>query len=121
MYVCVCVCVCVCVRVCIFEYVCVCVCACVQAVQPAAGAHMIPKVCRYLMTSELSPITDFYPKDFKTDPNDMRYKWLWIALLPFIDEKRLNEAIELVEPKFTASFRFFAALLGWKERGNQHS
>eukprot|EP00939_MAST-03C_sp_MAST-3C-sp1_P001957 g1957.t1 len=71
-----------------------------MGVQPAAGAHMLPKACRPLMANKDSPIIDFYPKKFVQDSNGKPYKWLWIALLPFIDEERLKSAIRDVEGDF---------------------
>ena len=46
------------------------------------------------MTSPDSPIADFYPTDFKLDPagKPAELRWLWVVLLPFIDEARLHEA-----------------------------
>ena len=52
------------------------------------------------MTSNTSPIKDFYPKVFKYDPNGKGVRWLWVALLPFIDETRLLKAAREAEKKF---------------------
>jgi 5'-3' exoribonuclease 2 len=41
-----------------------------------------------------SPIFDFYPADFQVDQNDKKQSWEAITLVPFIDEKRLIEAIK---------------------------
>jgi len=46
------------------------------------------------MTSEHSPIIDFYPTEFKTDLNGKRYAWQGVSLLPFVDEKRLLGALD---------------------------
>jgi 5'-3' exonuclease len=45
------------------------------------------------MGDEESPIIDFYPKDVPTDPNGKAMPWLWVVLLPFIDEDRLLSAL----------------------------
>eukprot|EP00941_MAST-03F_sp_MAST-3F-sp1_P005647 g5647.t1 len=77
-----------------------------MGVQPASSKHMLPKPCWDLMESEDSPIIDFYPKEFDLDPNGHKYKWLWVVLLPFIDEKRLFVAMQPVVAQFTAAEKF---------------
>lgn len=63
------------------------------AVLPSDSAHAIPKEARWLMTDPESPIIDFYPKDVLVDPNGKAMPWLWVVLLPFIDEDRLLAAL----------------------------
>ena len=63
------------------------------AVLPAASSHCVPAACRALMTCDPaahSPLADFYPDDFVLDPagKPAELRWLWVALLPFIDEVR---------------------------------
>ena len=46
------------------------------------------------MCNESSSIIDFYPKDFESDLNGKQQNWEAVVLIPFIDEKRLLEAME---------------------------
>ncbi|TMW66177.1 hypothetical protein Poli38472_003942 [Pythium oligandrum] len=64
-----------------------------MGVFPAGSSHAIPKPYRWLMSEEESPIIDFYPKDIPVDPNGKAMPWLWVVLLPFIDEQRLLDAM----------------------------
>ncbi|KAM5292537.1 5'-3' exoribonuclease 1 isoform 2-T2 [Ctenodactylus gundi] len=64
------------------------------AVLPAASKNLLPVCYQHLMTSEDSPIIEYYPPDFKTDLNGKQQEWEAVVLIPFIDEKRLLEAME---------------------------
>jgi 5'-3' exoribonuclease 2 len=64
-----------------------------MAVLPSDSSHAIPKESRWLMEDLDSPIIDFYPKEVPVDPNGKAMPWLWVVLLPFIDEDRLLSAL----------------------------
>ncbi|KAI9736649.1 MAG: 5'-3' exoribonuclease 2 [Cirrosporium novae-zelandiae] len=73
-----------------------------MGVLPAASGHAIPQVFRSLMTDEDSEIIDFYPETFPLDLNGKKFAWQGVALLPFIDEKRLLSAMAKKYPLLTA-------------------
>ncbi|KAM6224640.1 5'-3' exoribonuclease 1 isoform 2-T2 [Rhynchocyon petersi] len=64
------------------------------AVLPSASKNLLPTCYQHLMTSENSPIIEYYPPDFKTDLNGKQQEWEAVVLIPFIDEKQLLEAME---------------------------
>lgn len=72
-----------------------------MAVLPAASGHTLPEVFRGLMSEPDSDIIDFYPEDFQIDMNGAKMAWQGIALLPFIDEKRLLTAVQGKYPLLT--------------------
>lgn len=73
-----------------------------MGVMPAASNHTIPPVFHSLMTDEDSDIIDFYPEDFTIDLNGKKMEWQGVALLPFIDEKRLLDAMATRYPQLNA-------------------
>ncbi|XP_066203445.1 5'-3' exoribonuclease 1 [Saccopteryx leptura] len=81
------------------------------AVLPAASKNLLPECYQHLMTSEDSPIIEYYPPDFKTDLNGKQQEWEAVVLIPFIDEKRLLDAMELCNH----------ALRKEERKRNQHS
>jgi 5'-3' exoribonuclease 2 len=64
-----------------------------MGVFPAASRTHIPTSFQPLMVDDESPIKDFYPLTFDIDMNGKRMTWQGVALLPFIDEKRLLDAM----------------------------
>lgn len=64
-----------------------------MGVFPAASRQHIPQTFHDLMTEKDSPIIDFYPETFEIDMNGKKMAWQGVALLPFIDEKRLLDAM----------------------------
>jgi len=69
-----------------------------MGVLPAASKHAIPKVFHELMTDQDSEIIDFYPEEFPIDLNGKKFAWQGVALLPWIDARRLLEAMEKLYP-----------------------
>ncbi|XP_057304692.1 5'-3' exoribonuclease 2-like [Hydractinia symbiolongicarpus] len=67
-----------------------------MSVFPAASGKFLPPTWRELMQSPDSEIIDFYPTDFKIDLNGKRFAWQGVALLPFVDEKRLHRTLKKV-------------------------
>ena len=53
------------------------------------------------MIDQKSVIIDFYPEDFQVDLNGKKQSWQGVALLPFVDEKRLKKALEAVYDKLS--------------------
>mmetsp|Transcript_29042 Transcript_29042/g.32104 ORF Transcript_29042/g.32104 Transcript_29042/m.32104 type:complete len:1183 (-) Transcript_29042:314-3862(-) len=73
-----------------------------MSVLPEDSSHAIPKPSRWLMSDRESPIIDFYPKDVPVDPNGKAMPWLWVVLLPFIDEDRLLGALRPTQEAWAA-------------------
>ena len=63
-----------------------------MAVLPAESVAALPQACRPLMIDPESPIFDLYKSDAPIDPNGKHLPWLWVLLLPFVDEKRVVKA-----------------------------
>ncbi|XP_033735446.1 5'-3' exoribonuclease 2-like [Pecten maximus] len=76
-----------------------------MGVFPAGSKEHLPVTWQRLMTDPESPIIDFYPVDFKIDLNGKKYAWQGVALLPFVDEKRLLSALATVYPDLTSGER----------------
>uniref|UniRef100_A0A8C3AUI4 5'-3' exoribonuclease 1 n=1 Tax=Cyclopterus lumpus TaxID=8103 RepID=A0A8C3AUI4_CYCLU len=71
------------------------------AVLPAASMELLPESYRHLMSSELSPIIEYYPLDFQTDLNGKQQEWEAVVLIPFIDERCLLAAMDPFNDKMT--------------------
>lgn len=62
------------------------------AVMPPGSIDILPECLRSLVLDEESPIADFYPKKFEIDLDGKKAQYEGIAILPFIDVKRLQSA-----------------------------
>ncbi|KAF2110635.1 XRN 5'-3' exonuclease N-terminus-domain-containing protein [Lophiotrema nucula] len=76
-----------------------------MAVLPPASNHSIPEPFRPLMVEVNSDpeldITEFYNEDFVIDLNGKKFAWQGVAILPFIDEKRLLRAMGTKYPELS--------------------
>ncbi|XP_050071832.1 5'-3' exoribonuclease 2 homolog [Anopheles maculipalpis] len=76
-----------------------------MGVFPAASRSHVPPAFAELMVDPRSPIIDFYPIDFRIDLNGKKFAWQGVALLPFVDEKRLFKATDPKVPLLTVEER----------------
>ncbi|CAK7269276.1 exonuclease II Exo2 [Sporothrix epigloea] len=64
-----------------------------MGVLPDRSKSIVPTVYWGLMTDPASPIIDFYPRDFDLDMNGKKMEWEAVVKIPFIDERRLLDAM----------------------------
>ncbi|KAL1460610.1 hypothetical protein WDU94_012582 [Cyamophila willieti] len=74
-----------------------------MSVFPAASSSHVPPAWADLMSNPDSQIIDFYPEDFKIDLNGKKFAWQGVALLPFVDETRLHQALAPYYDKLSAA------------------
>jgi 5'-3' exoribonuclease 2 len=67
-----------------------------MAVLPPASATHVPAAYRPLMFEDKCGVLDFYPDRFAEDLNGSTARWKAVVLLPFIDQKRLLDAMAAV-------------------------
>ena len=90
------------------------------AVIPPGSAHCLPEACRLAMGLEVEHASDdvraaaatarglvgkrglelMFPTKIKMDPNGRKHQWEWVALLPFLDERKLTTVIDAVAATF---------------------
>ncbi|KAE8221479.1 hypothetical protein CF319_g5174 [Tilletia indica] len=76
-----------------------------MGVLPAASSAHIPEPFRDLMTNPESPIISFYPANFDADLNGKTQDWEAVVRIPFIDEKKLLDALDKRAPLLTTEER----------------
>ncbi len=64
------------------------------SVFPPSSVELLPEKIRFLMTSESSPIRDLFPLDFEIDMQGKSADWQGIAILPFANLERIEEAVK---------------------------
>ncbi|RCH92340.1 hypothetical protein CU098_000601, partial [Rhizopus stolonifer] len=72
-----------------------------MGVLPSLSKKLLPAAYQDLMVDTASPIIDFYPRDFDLDMNGKKQDWEAIVKIPFIEEKRLLEAMRSRENRLT--------------------
>ncbi|KAI9794510.1 MAG: hypothetical protein M1833_000370 [Piccolia ochrophora] len=72
-----------------------------MGVLPDRSKKIVPTPYHDLMTNADSPIIDFYPRDFELDMNGKKMEWEAVVKIPFIDEKRLLDAMVTKYPMLT--------------------
>lgn len=65
-----------------------------MGVLPDRSKRIVPASYHDLMTNPDSPIIDFYPRDFELDMNGKKMEWEAVVKIPFIDERRLLDAMK---------------------------
>jgi len=64
------------------------------SVLPPQSAELLPQPLRCLLLDKASPVLEFYPRQFEVDLKEGDREWQGIALLPFVNEAKLREALE---------------------------
>lgn len=72
-----------------------------MGVLPDRSKNIVPEPYHSLMANPDSPIYDFYPRDFALDMNGKKMEWEAVVKIPFIDEKRLLEAMKTIDSQLS--------------------
>ena len=60
------------------------------------SVSLLPQPLAELMIHPSSPIAQFYPKEFTTDPNGKRQPWEHVVRIPFVDESLILQEVERI-------------------------
>jgi 5'-3' exoribonuclease 1 len=66
------------------------------SVLPPQSAELLPKPLAELMLHPSSPLAEYYPPDFTSDPNGKRQSWEAIVQIPFIDSGILLGTVDQI-------------------------
>jgi 5'-3' exonuclease len=77
------------------------------AVIPPQSNKLLPPTLRKLMSSELSPMIKYYPKQFKIDLSGKRAEWEGIAVLPIMDFRLLRDTYSQVSKTISQNDMIF--------------
>lgn len=66
------------------------------SVLPPQSSSLLPPALGELMLHPSSPLIEYYPSDFTSDPNGKRQSWEAIVEIPFIDADLLLETVEQI-------------------------
>ncbi|CAB9514453.1 5'-3' exoribonuclease [Seminavis robusta] len=69
------------------------------SVLPPQSAQLLPPPLGELMINPASPLTEYYPPDFTTDPNGKRQSWEAVVEIPFIDADILLDTMDKILEK----------------------
>eukprot|EP01113_Clastostelium_recurvatum_P022409 TRINITY_DN2672_c0_g1_i1.p1 TRINITY_DN2672_c0_g1~~TRINITY_DN2672_c0_g1_i1.p1 ORF type:complete len:1529 (-),score=543.78 TRINITY_DN2672_c0_g1_i1:58-4644(-) len=106
-------------------------------VLPPSSADLLPAALRPLMLDSASPIASFYPPSYRFIPDHRGRSWKDIAMIPFVDEDKLVDAIKKINLdglssaekarnafgpslKFSHSASSLAGTPGYQAFGSQH-
>ena len=76
-----------------------------MGVLPPLSRQILPPAFQPLMVDPNSPILDFYPARYESDLNGKKNSWEAVVKIPFIDERRLLQALESREGGLTEEER----------------
>jgi len=66
------------------------------SVLPPQSADLLPEPLAELMLEPSSPLAEYYPSDFKSDPNGKRQPWEAVVQIPFIEADKLLETVNRI-------------------------